>query len=126
MNEFIKRAYYRRESDKAPGYWRECYEKLVKTNAALTKERDAYRSIAEGEPLDAYQAVCEQLAAAQATNKKLAGYLWKFGRHFEDCGWQMNKPCNCGFEAANSTANDTTALDARLFAQVRWNDGLAG
>jgi len=83
---------------------------LESDNASLTKERDRAYQGSEAQTQD-------QLAAAQATNKKLAGYLWKFGRHFEDCGWQMNKPCNCGFEAANSTANDTTALDARLAAE---------
>ena len=52
----------------------------------------------------------EQLAASQAREQALSGKLYRFGRHYENCGWQMNKPCNCGFGDILSIPSDDTAL----------------
>ena len=67
--------------------------------AALTKERNALQ-----DKLNAVVTVGirerEQLVAAQAREAKLQGKLFHFGRHHSNCGWQMNRPCNCGFDEA--------------------------
>ena len=71
----------------------------------LMQERDAYRSIAEGEPLDAYQAVCEQLAASQAREQQLREAL--------EAMVLSARGMNCGLKIADDAlalSQDDTAL----------------
>jgi len=75
--------------------------------AALTKERDDLERISSIQAANAFQ-----LVAAQAREAKLQGKLFHFGRHHSNCGWQMNRPCNCGFDEALPV--DDSALMERL------------
>lgn len=84
------------------------YSQSLDDLAAMTQERDAYRSVAEGEPLDAYQAVCDQLSAmTQERDSKDA---------------QVTKLYSNWTEAQARIRELREALEKRMASENRWPD----
>jgi len=105
----------RKEGLAAMNSWVQRAGELEQQLAAPPPERNAYRSVAEGEPLDAYQAVCDQLAIAQARIKELREALEK--RMASENRWSDY------IIEALATPDDSSALDAALKADAnKWAD----